>query len=358
MTRRRAGLIVVATVVLMAAACGDSADNTTTTVPVVTEAPATPATPTTTPATALTTTTTTVPPTATTSAPTTTTVPPPTTTSMPEQLDAEAFFRGALEVCNAYSIEVNDFAPFDGSGADPTIGVTFDNEVAPGVYEVVDSDGVVLRVDFTNRVVTGIDGPDGVMPRPYSFWCPPELFPGTLDEGGFDTEALLLQPDGLGIVDFGEDPDVATARISELLGPPDEDTGWIDAFSTWGTCPGSQIRVVRWDNLEILHTDAPDTFASYPAPGIPHFFNWRTPDLFLVGADIGLSTPEGIGVGSTVAQLGSVYGAAVEILYEDVFDIYFLRLLGDPGTGISGSVSGDQPTDVVQFLEAGATCGE
>ena len=45
-----------------------------------------------------------------------------------------------------------------------------------------DANGVVLLADVNNFTVTGPDGPDGVMPRPCSFDCPPEVFVGTLDE--------------------------------------------------------------------------------------------------------------------------------------------------------------------------------
>lgn len=49
-------------------------------------------------------------------------------------------------------------------------------------YAIRDGAGTRLIVDLKRKVVTGAGGPQGVMPRPYSFACPPELYEGTLDE--------------------------------------------------------------------------------------------------------------------------------------------------------------------------------
>ena len=62
-------------------------------------------------------------------------------------------------------------------------------------------------------------------------------------------------------------------------------------------------------------------------------------------------------MGSTVAEVQSAYGADAEIVFEDVFEFWVLTIEFEAGA-IYGSVSGDQPADVVQFLEAGGLCGE
>ncbi len=274
-----------------------------------------------------------------------------------------AFFQGALSACNAYSLDVNGFAPFDGSASDPTVGVTFDDEVSPGVFRVVDADGVVLLVDLVAGVVTGADGADGVMPRPYAFWCPPEAFPGTLDEGSGDEGSgdgegfaeVALEADGLGVVDFGTDPETTVATLSDLLGAPAGDTGWIEPFSVWGTCPVSSLRVVTWGNLDVLLTQSTETYAL--SPGTPHFFNWRTPALSGSGSDV-LRTPAGIGIGSTVADLGAAYGADAPLEFNDVYESWDFYLDDGSAAGLSGVASGSEPGDTVTFMQAGVTCGD
>ncbi|MBK5268780.1 MAG: hypothetical protein JJE47_15270 [Acidimicrobiia bacterium] len=101
---------------------------------------------------------------------------------------AEFFFTKALPACNAYSLEIDGTEPFDGSADDPTVGGEFTEEMdsghpgRPPLYLFVDSAGTELLVDVAGEIVTGIDGEEGAMPRPYAFWCSPEVFVGTLDE--------------------------------------------------------------------------------------------------------------------------------------------------------------------------------
>lgn len=49
---------------------------------------------------------------------------------------------------------------------------------------VVDGAGTPLLVDVEAETITSVDGPDAAMPRPYSFSCPPEVYVGTIDDGG------------------------------------------------------------------------------------------------------------------------------------------------------------------------------
>lgn len=84
--------------------------------------------------------------------------------------------------CNDMVIAAGGVAPFDGGPDDPTMGLHPGERVASGVFEFTDANDVVLSVDVNNFTVTGPNGPEGVMPRPYSFICPPDVFVGTLDE--------------------------------------------------------------------------------------------------------------------------------------------------------------------------------
>ncbi|MFO7701022.1 MAG: hypothetical protein R6W79_10510, partial [Acidimicrobiia bacterium] len=61
-----------------------------------------------------------------------------------------------------------------------------------------------------------------------------------------DPEAALeLSDEGLQVGDtwvpFGTGDAQTIAAISGILGAPNRDSGWIDSFSEYGTCPGSTV---------------------------------------------------------------------------------------------------------------------
>jgi hypothetical protein len=117
-----------------------------------------------------TTTTTSVPPTtATTTAPTSAapliTAPPP-----PEQdtdLAVTTFVFLVNEHCDLSMVP-------DPNLATATVG-------GEGRFLIVDLDSVALVLDIHQRIVYSTDGPDGVLPRNYSFGCDPSVFVGTVD---------------------------------------------------------------------------------------------------------------------------------------------------------------------------------
>lgn len=69
------------------------------------------------------------------------------------------------------------------------------------------------------------------------------------------TEGIILRENGLGIVSFGASSEETLAILTPLLGQPTKDTGWVDSFSSYGTCPGDSIRGVEWNNLHVLFGD-------------------------------------------------------------------------------------------------------
>ncbi len=66
---------------------------------------------------------------------------------------------------------------------------------------------------------------------------------------------IVLKADGLGAVSFGATPSETIAILTSALGNPTKDTGWVDSFSPYGTCPGDSIRGVEWNNLHVLFGD-------------------------------------------------------------------------------------------------------
>jgi hypothetical protein len=183
----------------------------------------------------------------------------------------------------------------------------------------------------------------------------PEAAPSTSVPGGeLDTaslplgDALELRDDGLGNVRFCGDPDAVIAAMDALLGPPDDDTGWVDPF-TISTCAGEELRRVTWGALDLFFGDS-----SPFETGARHFFcySYGSVDGFDV-APPGLATAEGIGIGTPVEFVVAAY-PDVELfpgedgIEEPVFyvDEHLHGLLTDTG-----------PDGVVTLIIGGEACG-
>lgn len=166
------------------------------------------------------------------------------------------------------------------------------------------------------------------------------------------TSALGLHEYGVGLASFGQSPDAVIAAVSAVLGPPDEDTGWVDAFSVYGTCPPPEIRGVHWGNLVLLFANGGTDFA--PA-GTEHFFTYT-----YYGSPPDLETTEGIGVGDTLAELQAAYpGATVD---ESPFDpssgVWAVDTNPVDAGGLFGFASGTSPDATIVSILGGLVCGE
>jgi hypothetical protein len=153
-----------------------------------------------------------------------------------------------------------------------------------------------------------------------------------------------LRGDGLGVVDFGADPDAAVAAVVAELGDPAHDTGWEPSSSTYGTCPGDRIRGVEWGGLVLLFTDG-DT-----AEGTgEHFFTWR-----VNGAPPPVATATGLGFGATARDAEELYPGKVErVPAEEPFPAFLeIEAEGGPVTALLDE------SDAITNLEAGTPCGE
>jgi hypothetical protein len=171
---------------------------------------------------------------------------------------------------------------------------------------------------------------------------------------------LLLKDDGTGGVDFGATPDEAIAFATSALGTPDDDSGWVDSFSIYGTCPRPVVRGVEWGSsgtgfgFVLLFTRSA---TSYQSAGTDHFFGYY----YVNGNDpAGLKTLEGITIGSAVGDAEAAY-SQFEI-GESPFD----PLAGswnvdrDPSadTLLWGFSDGLDSTDLITTINGGITCGE
>lgn len=198
----------------------------------------------------------------------------------------------------------------------------------------------------------GFSADDPTVPTP-AVTTPPTV---TVPDAGVPG-VLRLRPDGLGVTSFGDSADTAIAAVATVLdAEPDLDTGWIDPFSTYGACPGSEARAVEFGDLVLLFTDADTGFT--PA-GTRHFFSYtygagsRGPD--------GLITEAGIGIGSTLEEVQTTYGEAFRFNPDNAgpagpgFDIGFVT---GSFTRLYGFFSGPGPDDFVLALNGGVGCAQ
>ncbi|MBA3286543.1 MAG: hypothetical protein H0U21_00780, partial [Acidimicrobiia bacterium] len=159
--------------------------------------------------------------------------------------------------------------------------------------------------------------------------------------------SLALGRDGLGEAAFGIPAAAALTEMTALLGEPDDDTGWVDPFAI-SSCAGTVVRRVSWGSLSLLLGDE-----SPFAHGRRHLygFGYGTVDAAGLGPP-GLLTPEGIGLGSAVADLRQAYG---EVTVDP----------GEPGLidasfyvddALRGLLTGGEPEDTVTVIFGGQYC--
>lgn len=184
----------------------------------------------------------------------------------------------------------------------------------------------------------------------------------TTEESTTTTAALadlVLADNGIGGVGFGASPDETIAYATAVLGPPDNDTGWIDALtSPYGVCPEPDVRGVEWGTsaggfgpaFTLLFTNSTTTHGTGE-----HFFGY-----YYFGGTPLLSTADGITYGSTNEELQTAIPSAVVV--EDPFDPSAGSWLSDVDPsdqnllwGFSTSVS---PTGTLTSVNGGSTCGE
>ncbi|MEM8620467.1 MAG: hypothetical protein AAGF73_12180 [Actinomycetota bacterium] len=161
-------------------------------------------------------------------------------------------------------------------------------------------------------------------------------------------DALVLTTSGLGAAEFGADPEGVVGYVSSFLGDPTNDTGWIDPLSI-GACAGTEIRLVSWGTLTLQFGDA-----SNVVQGRRHLYSYQYGVDGEVGAPpIGLATPEGISVGSSVFDLGAAYpGVVLNPEDEFVAPNFYVN------DNLRGFLTGLNDDAVVTVILGGIGCGE
>lgn len=162
---------------------------------------------------------------------------------------------------------------------------------------------------------------------------------------------LVLEDDGLAAVEFGTGVAETVEAVRARLGPATSDSGWVAARGDYGVCPGTAVRVVRWESLRLFFTDGPTDFGEDTS----HFFyyNQSTVDAEEV---IDLTTSAGIGIDSTVAELRRAYADRVVIESSIPFGVTFYIEANTPGL-LSGLLTSSSPEGSVTAISGGFGCG-
>jgi hypothetical protein len=159
---------------------------------------------------------------------------------------------------------------------------------------------------------------------------------------------LVLWEGGIGDVKFGVDPEGAVAYMKKRLGAPTSDSGYVDAYSQFGACPGTRVRGVRWGDLLLLFGDE-----STVVDGRLHFYSWKYgPVSGSSAVPEGLATKSGITLGSSVADLYKSHPGA-QVFSDEIFGAGF-----EIERTLSGSLSSTDRSGIVTVLYGGITCGE
>lgn len=166
--------------------------------------------------------------------------------------------------------------------------------------------------------------------------------------------ALVLGEQSLGSFNFGTEADQVIAGLTAILSDPDDDTGWVDSFSAFGTCPGTEARLVRWVSLQAFFTNGATDWAP---EGTRHFFHFSQSAAAGGGEVLTLRTDKQIGVGSSVADLEAAYGSQLTITDDPLFDTLWEVESSGPGL-LWGSASASTPDGLVTAVNGGIGCGE
>jgi hypothetical protein len=171
---------------------------------------------------------------------------------------------------------------------------------------------------------------------------------------------LILQSDGIGGVGFGVSPDQAIAYATAVLGPADRDTGWVDSFSEFGTCPPPEVRGIQWGEspsgfghaFTLLFTKAS---TSHKPAGGEHLFGY---DYY--GGDLALITEPGMTVGTTLLAAQGMY-PTIEIdesPWDPTDGVWWIDTDPSDGARLFGYATGQGDADLISSILGGVTCGE
>ncbi len=157
--------------------------------------------------------------------------------------------------------------------------------------------------------------------------------------------AVQLKPDGIGDLVFGTGEAETRAALTKAFGPPT-----FDETLPAESCTTGATRRVSWGDLVVLF--GPGTGGGLTMVG----WTYGTPD---PPAEPPLTTAEGVGVGTTVAQLRSAYGERVEVREDEAAGVVRFSVQGSRyQLPLAGVLSGSTDAATVRAIYAGSYCGE
>ena len=157
---------------------------------------------------------------------------------------------------------------------------------------------------------------------------------------------------------FGTDPAATIAYAESVLGPAGNDTGWIESFSKYGTCPGPVVRGVEWGGegsgygFVLLFTEAA---TDHVPGGGEHLFGY-----YYFGDPGGLVTDGGITVGSTLGDALAAHPGSIVDEHPLVPGSGTWTVDPDPTDDslLWGFSNGIGAADTLTSVNGGVTCGE
>jgi len=157
---------------------------------------------------------------------------------------------------------------------------------------------------------------------------------------------------------FGASYVDARAPLDDTLGPPSLDTGTIETFSSYGTCPGQDLRVLEYAGgaLQLL-------FGTPQGGDRMTFDSWvltndGTPSVVpRASAFLGDVTTFGLGVGTTVARLQAGLGESLTVNPGDELGGPTFRV-ADQSSGLFGRLTSTDASGTVTSVQGGPGCGE
>ena len=161
---------------------------------------------------------------------------------------------------------------------------------------------------------------------------------------------LTLTGDGVGTQAFGASADAVVSALVAELGTPVDDRVETAVSSSYGVCPGNQLRVVEWGGFAVLFSDGATPYAP---GGTFTFFDWQLRNLG--AATPPLSTREGIALGDPIGELRSAYPGAALVDDEIVGPSFNV---GPATDSLRGSLTSINDDGTVVALAAGSACGE
>ncbi len=165
---------------------------------------------------------------------------------------------------------------------------------------------------------------------------------------------LELSPDGLGNVSFGLSPDEVVAEITGRFGAPDHDSDWIPAEpNTYGTCPGQAMRAIGWGSLVTIFVDDGDSDLGGYFYTYTYGYDYEENAGGIDPRGLHLTTADGVGLGSLVGDMRTVYGEDLVIDGDPGLDVWSFRA---EDAGFRGLVTGPDDDDQVTLLQPLVGC--